>query len=161
MKITKLYLDMDGVIANFNKKYKEFFDMEPPEADKKKMFQKQFDEFIARNGFADLDLMPGAAHSLAYLKSLSIPTEILSSTSDEKRHSEISKQKESWLRKHNVNFPTIFVPGKRLKQNYANPNVLLIDDTESVIKQFKAAGGKAIHHHDWVITLSTLKMYVH
>ena len=46
-KISCIYLDMDGVIADFVKRYKELYRMEPREAEKKKEFNKFFDEFIA------------------------------------------------------------------------------------------------------------------
>ena len=50
-KISMIYLDMDGVIADFSKRYKEQYHMEPREAEKKKEFNKFFDEFIATNQF--------------------------------------------------------------------------------------------------------------
>ena len=34
-KISMIYLDMDGVIADFSKRYKELYRMEPREAEKK------------------------------------------------------------------------------------------------------------------------------
>ena len=35
-KISKIYLDMDGVISDFSKRYKEQYHMEPREAEKHK-----------------------------------------------------------------------------------------------------------------------------
>ena len=55
-KISKIYLDMDGVIAHFVKRYKELYRMEPREAEKHKKFDHYFNEFIATNQFANLDL---------------------------------------------------------------------------------------------------------
>ncbi|NBP55088.1 hypothetical protein EBU71_00860 [bacterium] len=129
LKITKIYLDMDGVIADFDKRYKELYKIAPKEADTYKTFDKFFTMFIADREFAKLDLMPDALTLINYLKSLSIPTEILSSTSSEKRDAEIREQKIDWLKKHNIEFPVNLVPGKRLKKNFSNPNSLLIDDT--------------------------------
>ena len=37
---------MDGVIADFNKRYKALYKMEPKEAEDKKEFYKFFDEFM-------------------------------------------------------------------------------------------------------------------
>jgi len=158
-KITGIYLDMDGVIADFVKRYKEMYHMEPKEAEKKKQFDKFFDEFIATSQFAKLDLMPGAMDGITFLRKLNIPTQILSSTANEKRYEDISNQKLIWLQTHGITFNAIFVPGKKLKQKYATPDKILIDDTLSVIEQWKAAGGIAIHHKDWVTTLAILKLY--
>ena len=160
-KISMIYLDMDGVIADFVKRYKELYRMEPKEAEKKKEFNKFFDEFIATKQFETLDLMPGAMDGLTFLrKHLTVPTQILSSTANETRYDEISKQKLIWLNTHGVTFSANFVPGKRHKYKFAGPDKIIIDDTESVINQWKEAGGIGILHKDWVTTLAILKLYV-
>ena len=84
-KISCIYLDMDGVIADFEKRYIELFGIAPQEAEKSKKFDHYFEMFIANNGFADLPLMPGAIKGLEYLRKASVPTQMLTSSSDEKR----------------------------------------------------------------------------
>lgn len=159
-KITKIYLDMDGVIADFDKKYKELYKIAPRDADTYKTFDKFFTTFIAERQFAKLDLMPDALVLIEYLKSLSVPTEILSSTSSERRDAEIREQKVEWLHKHNLTFPINLVPGKRLKRNFSNPSSILIDDTAQNIDQWRAEGGIGILHTDAITTIGILKMYV-
>lgn len=159
-KITKIYLDMDGVIADFDKKYKELYNIAPKEADTYKTFDKFFTTFIAERQFAKLDLMPDAMELINYLRSLPIPTEILSSTSSEKRDAEIREQKVEWLHKHNLTFPINLVPGKRLKRNFSNPSSILIDDTAQNIDQWRAEGGVGILHTDALTTIGILKMYI-
>jgi len=159
-KISCIYLDMDGVIADFVKRYKELYQMEPREAEKKKEFNKFFDEFIATNQFATLDVMPGAMDAIAILRKLNVPTQILSSTANEERYDDISKQKMVWLQTHGITFNPIFVPGKRHKYKYAAPDKIIIDDTESVIDDWRKAGGIGILHKDWITTMAILKMYV-
>ena len=158
-KITKIYLDMDGVIADFNKRYKELYKMEPKEAEDKKEFYKFFDEFIATKQFATLDLMPDAVLLLNYLSKLNIPTEILSSTASEKRDADIRAQKLMWLQTHNIGFKVNLVPGKRLKKDFSNANSILIDDTPVNIDQWRREGGVGILHTDTISTLGILKMY--
>lgn len=160
VKITKIYLDMDGVIADFNKRYKEQYKMEPREAEQNKEFDKFFDKFIQDGEFATLDLMPDAMILINYLRSLKVPTEILSSTASEKRHGQIGPQKLEWLKKHNIEFHPILVPGKRHKKDYSNPNSLLIDDTPVNIDQWRREGGIGILHSDAQTTINILKMYV-
>jgi hypothetical protein len=160
VKITKIYLDMDGVIADFNKRYKEQYKMEPREAEKNKEFDKFFDKFIADGEFATLDLMPDAMQLINYLRSLDIPTDILSSTASEKRDATIRPQKLEWLKKHNIEFHPILVPGKRHKKDYSNANSVLIDDTPVNIDQWRREGGIGILHTDALTTINILKMYV-
>ena len=163
-KIRKIYLDMDGVIADFVKGYRELNDMEPREAEKNKRFDHFFDEFIAAGKFSSLDLMPGAQQLISFLNHLymnySIPTEILSSTANQERFDEISRQKNIWLQKHGINFKPNYVPGKRLKYKFATPDSIIIDDTLSVIEDWRKAGGIAIWHKDAPTTISQLRMYL-
>jgi hypothetical protein len=160
-KISMIYLDLDGVVADFNKRYKEQYHMEPREAEKKREFDKYFNEFIATKQFETLDLMPGAMDGLTFLrKHLTVPTQILSSTANEARYEDISNQKLIWLQTHGITFSANFVPGKRHKYKFAGPDKIIIDDTQSVIDQWKEAGGIGILHKDWVTTLAILKMYV-
>lgn len=160
-KISMIYLDMDGVIADFYKRYYERYKLAPRDAEKKKEFNKYFDEFIATGQFATLDLMPGAMDGLIFLrKHLTVPTQILSSTANEARYDEISKQKMLWLETHGITFTPNFVPGKRHKYKFAAPDKIIIDDTESVIDDWKKAGGIGILHKDWPTTLAILRLYV-
>jgi hypothetical protein len=54
VKITKVYLDMDGVICDFHKRYQELFGTLPERDDRTKMFHKNFDTFIEVRSFATL-----------------------------------------------------------------------------------------------------------
>ena len=159
-KISCIYLDMDGVIADFEKRYKEIYRIHPKEAEKSNKYRHFFDDFIENNNFATLEPMEHALEAIVYLKKLHVPTQILSSTANEEKYDAISKQKMIWLQKYGVTFNPIFVPGKRLKQEHAAPDRILIDDTESVINQWNAAGGIGILHKDWETTITILKLYV-
>lgn len=160
MKVSKIYLDMDGVIADFEKRYKHLYRILPRETATHKEFDKFFDEFIATKQFSTLDLMSGAVEGMKYLDTLGIPIEILSSTASEERHNSISKQKRTWLQINNLTYKQNFVPGKRHKYKFATPDSVIIDDTESVIKDWRKAGGIGILHRDWSSTMSILRMYV-
>jgi len=155
---------MDGVICDFHKRYTELFGTLPERDDRKKMFHKNFDKFIEVRSFATLELMPGAItliHSLENLyEEYGITTEILSSTASEKRHEGIKEQKEEWLLKHGVTFKQNFVPGKQLKYKFASPTSLIIDDTVSVIDDWRRAGGQAIWHNNVAATLAMLKVWL-
>jgi hypothetical protein len=103
--------------------------------------------------------LPDAVPLLNYLSKLNIPTEILSSTSSEKRDADIRAQKLMWLQTHNIGFKVNLVPGKRLKKDFSNANSILIDDTPVNIDQWRREGGIGILHTDTISTLGILKMY--
>lgn len=159
--IEKIYVDMDGVICNFNKKYIEMFGSAPDSKESRKNFSENFKELIEKRGFADLDPMSDASLLLTYLNTLKhIPKEILSSTAREEHHDAISKQKSEWLKKHNIDFKQNFVPGKRHKAKFATPNSIIIDDTLSVINDWDKAGGIGVLHKNAVSTIAILSLYV-
>lgn len=159
-KIDKIYLDLDGVVCDFNKRFKEIYGVGPDEPNAKKNFSNFFTNFIKDQHFATLDLLPGALTLVEYLKNLPIPTEILSSTGRPEGYLEVSRQKGVWLDTHNIPFKQNFVPGKELKKNFATPSSLIIDDTLSVIDDWKQAGGIAIHHKNVRDTMVHLKFHL-
>ena len=159
-KISCIYLDMDGVIADFYKRYFELYKLAPRDAEKKKEFNKYFDDFISTGQFATLELMDGAMDGVEFLRKAPVPTQILSSTANEERYDAISKQKMIWLQTHGITFTPNFVPGKRHKYKFATPDSIIIDDTESVIDDWRKAGGIGILHKDWPTTLAILRLYV-
>ena len=161
MKISKIYVDMDGVLCNFEKRYTEMFGVIKEDA-RRKVFRPNFDRFIATNQFATLDIMPDFHLLVQYLNLLhDTPKQILSSTAYEKTYETISRQKREWLGDHSVWWPDpIFVPGKRHKYKFAQPDTVIIDDTYSVIEDWRNAGGIGIWHKDWATTLAILRMYI-
>ena len=151
---------MDGVIADFSKRYKEKFRATPEETRNNKEFGGYFKKFIDDGEFSTLDLMPDAKELLQFLHELDIHKEILSSTARPENHGMIAPQKQMWLLKHNIHYKANLVPGKSLKYKYATPNSIIIDDTQSVIDDWNKAGGIGILHTDAVSTIAFLKMYL-
>ena len=95
---------------------------------------------------------------ICHLNTLDIPKQILSSTAYDEVWDTISEQKKHWLEEYRVEWPDpIFVPGKRHKYKYAQPDTIIIDDTFSVIEDWEKAGGIAIHHRNTSTTLEHLK----
>ena len=154
--ITKIYLDMDGVICDFNKKFTEMLGYSPRDSDARKNFGVDFPKVIDMNIFYDLDPMPDMNQLIGYLNSTGIPVEILSSTARESNYEAVSQQKSRWLDKHNIFYPRIFVPGKQHKAKYANENSVIIDDTLAVFEAWNSAGGIGILHTDALTSITKL-----
>ena len=137
-----LYLDMDGVLCNFDKAYRA---LDPEKADRKKFREAVFTYKI----FEDLEFMHDAHVLLDYVAKLeNINIEILTSmgTYDELQGHEAKTQKLYWLHKHNIPYKANFVRAKQEKANYAHDRAILVDDSIGCITPFAGKGGHAIHH---------------
>ena len=159
----KIYLDMDGVIANFEKRYIELFREAPNACHRdRKEFSANWKIFIAGKHFEDLDWWPGGKELINYLVINKLDVEILSSSGGNKYHELVVDQKKRWLENEQIpsTWPVNIVAGRKKKAEYATPDSILIDDTEDVIKAFREAGGISIHHKDVGNTLSLLDIYL-
>jgi phosphoglycolate phosphatase-like HAD superfamily hydrolase len=159
MKIKKIYVDMDGVLCDFEKRYTERYG-EISDQVRRTTFRANFDDFIKTEQFSTLSPMKDAHVLIRFLNTVDVPKEILSSTAYDEVYDTISKQKTEWLSDHNIGWKTNFVPGKRHKYKFATPDSIIIDDTYSVIEDWNKAGGIAIWHKDALSTISQLKMYL-
>jgi predicted secreted acid phosphatase len=157
MKKWKIYLDLDGVLCDFEKRYTELFDSTPKEARDRKEFHPNWKTFVKEKNFEKLDWFPGGKELLKYVESLNVPIEILSSSGGEKFHGEVTAQKIHWLRNHGISYKANIVSGRKKKKEFAEPNAILIDDTEDVIDDFNNAGGIGILHKDSGKTIEKLK----
>lgn len=158
-EVKVIYVDMDGVLCNFNKLYVEMFNVSPNRTDKKD-FETNFRKLIDDKGFEKLEPMPDFSFFIKYLDSLPVPKEILSSTARKEHYEEISRQKAAWLSRHDITYKQNFVPGKHLKAQYATPNSILIDDTIDVIDSWDKAGGLGILHKNAISSIAILSLYV-
>ena len=137
-----LYLDMDGVLCNFDKAYRAF---DPEKADRKKFRDAVFTHKI----FEDLEFMPDAQELLNYVSKLEgINIEILTSmgTYDAQQGNEAKYQKMHWLNKHNIPYKANFVRAKQEKANFAHDRAILVDDSIGCINPFNVKGGHGILH---------------
>ena len=137
-----LYLDMDGVLCNFDKAYRTF---DPLKEDRKKFRSAVMDFHI----FEDLEFMPDAHELLNYVATLeNINIEILTSmgTFDKVQGNAAKAQKTVWLNTHNITHKPNFVRSKEEKAQYATEYTILVDDSIGCIKPFNGKGGHGILH---------------
>jgi hypothetical protein len=137
-----LYLDMDGVLCNFDKAYRA---IDPDKADRKKFRDAVFLHKI----FEDLEFMPDTIELLNYVSKLDgINIEILTSmgTYDAIQGNEAKYQKMHWLNKNNIPYKANFVRAKQEKANFAHDRAILVDDSTGCINPFNAKNGHGILH---------------
>ena len=149
----KIHLDMDGVITDFDKQFKELTGMMPNEFESKYGI-KDFWEAIDKAGvgfWRGMKWMPDGQE--LYNKVSQFDHELLSSPS----RGESSKiGKRLWRRDKTPNTKLTLAYSAN-KKNYAAPNHILIDDRVSNINQWKAAGGIGILHTSAASTIAKLK----
>lgn len=147
----KIYCDLDGVLADFDKAYLEISNGIPHKGD---------DEFWARvkaapDFWLNLEMMPDGQVLWDYVSRHHYVV-ILSSpgTHDLER---ATRQKRQWIKKHlgeHVNF----VPKEaKYKHHYAHETCILIDDWHKNIKRWMDAGGIAVHHKSAAETIEHLR----
>jgi|TARA_A100000171_G_C2075714_1_gene117076 hypothetical protein len=143
--ITKIFVDMDGVLANFVEGVESAKYLNGP-------FEKQSDydqrkvELSNAGLFFDLPPMNDMRTLVDYVKSTGIDWEILSCSGEQNRD-KVAKDKFKWIRKH-VDIDvlvTCTLKGKE-KAVFARPGHVLIDDKPSNITAWQKAGGIGIYH---------------
>lgn len=158
MKLT-IYLDMDGVVADFDKKFLERFGIYPRTLDAKnhKLFEEHWKIVIEERMFAHLDKFPGCDELLDFCRSVpDVSVCMLTSTSRIECHKQLQEQKLEWLDKQGIEFPAILVPGKRYKKYYADHYSILVDDTVKNVEQFIDHDGYGIVHESAAVTIKKL-----
>jgi hypothetical protein len=147
-----LYLDMDGVLCNFDKAYRS---LRTHAADGKRFHAAVMQYQI----FEDLEFMPDTQELLNHVSRLNgIDFQILTSmgTFDQVQGNEAKRQKQIWLDKHNIPYRANFVRSKEEKAKYATTSSILIDDSIGCIAPFIRAGGQGILHTNASDTIALL-----
>jgi hypothetical protein len=146
----KIYCDMDGVLVDFDKGYKDLtgteasFSTDP----------KQFWEPIQKAGAAfwiKLKWMPDGKQLWNYIDKYN--PELLSAPSRDES-SKIGKF--VWV-KRNMPGTKLILRAAEQKQQFAKPNAILIDDRADNIQRWKDAGGVGIHHTSTADTIKQLQ----
>jgi len=158
----KVYLDMDGVLADFDQRFRDLSGMEPRDFENKygkKAFWNLIDEENKIKFWVGIPLMPGAADLVNAVKNYDY--ELLTSPSA-KKQSYLGKI--LWVRNNTGNvFPSKpRINFKKAKEKHlVKPQLaktdILIDDREDTIGRWNAAGGTGIVYKNIGQVLNDLK----
>jgi hypothetical protein len=158
--VITIYLDMDGVICNFQEK----FSVLKPAGTKydKEIFGKAVMEGKI---FEDLNWMPNGRRLINHIRSIhGVKVEMLTSvgTHRTEQGAEAARQKTVWLKRHGIDYHPNFVKMFSEKKKYATPMSILIDDRVDCALPFTEAGGHGILYDDKYINtaLATLDSIV-
>jgi 5'(3')-deoxyribonucleotidase len=152
-----LYLDMDGVLTDFENHWVSLFGRTALQSRDKKEFIGDWDTFIETKQFEQLPWHKTGQELLLFVRSLpNIHIEMLTSSGGKKHHDKVKSQKEVWLKTNGIAYKPNVVAGRRLKAEYATSDTILIDDTPDVIESFNKAGGIGILHYDLEVTKTKL-----
>jgi 5'(3')-deoxyribonucleotidase len=157
----KIYVDMDGVLAAYHKRWGELYGVVPLNQMRtdSKLFYKHWDDFVDGRNFETLERLSGFDALMDAVKSTGLKYEILSSSGSGHNHEKVVEQKMKWLHKNHFNCPINIVRGGAKKAEFAKKWNVLIDDTPHVVETYRKAGGTAILHEDATVhkTIEKLK----
>ena len=170
-QVEKIYFDMDGVLADFERGVKEICGIEPPPqpqdlSEEERMAKKAADdqmwELIRQAGdfYYRLELMPGAKEMFdALYEKYGDKVEILTGVPKEKRHIDSAgDDKTRWVReKLSKTIKMNIVPREDKIKMSGKKGCILIDDMALNITEWESKGGTGIRNLDAASTMEKLK----
>jgi hypothetical protein len=149
----EIFLDMDGVLCDFDNRFKEFSGL-LPEKYIEKYNEDSFWRLINKEGvnfWSEMKWMNDGKLLWNYTKKYN-PT--LLSAPSKKYESRLGKQ--LWVKNNIPNTKLILTPASN-KKKYSGKNKILIDDREDNIEQWVSVGGIGIHHTSSINSIEQLK----
>ncbi len=153
-----IYIDLDGVLADFNSKVREITGKYPSELTTKELW-KQLQ--LVDNFYYSLDIIKGSEEFLDHIwRNSTVLVEILTALpSPSKKLRTSSNDKIMWVYdKLDPYIITNCVSNWRMKTYFCrNDDDILIDDQEKNIVNWQEAGGIGILHDNFEDTIQKLK----
>jgi len=151
----KIYCDMDGVLCDFDKRFKQFTTF-PPRDYEQKFGKDAFWNEVDKEGvkfWVGIPWMPNGKQLWDYIKP---HNPILLSAPSRSNESRLGKR--LWVR-NNIPGTKLILTSRDTKQNYCKPNTILIDDRPDTISEWNAKGGIGILFISTEQTINDLKKY--
>ena len=158
-----IHLDMDGVLVDFEKGFKQHTGMSVDSFQSPSEFWKFAQKFD--HLYADLPMMPDAHLLIRNVRDVSreygYHVEILTAVPSLTHMPNVTADKERWIKRH-CPYGWKFKTGPHAvdKQLHAKPGDILIDDKIRNIAQWTQAGGVGILHKTADLTTRQLKTHL-
>ena len=164
MKAEKIYLDMDGVLADFDRGVRELCGMDPlPQTGKTDPHQDNlmWEEIRKVGHFYDkLELMPGAKEMFGRIwDRYGDRCEILTGIPKEKRGIlTAGEDKKNWMKRMLSDRIKVNIVYREQKPDYCKgKGSVLVDDLEKNIREWEEMGGTGVLHVSAENTLAELE----
>lgn len=162
-KIKKIYFDMDGVLANFDKWMWESHGIDSTnEVNRFRVYEVLKQEIVSQKIFESLPEMDDFQEMRRLIKSLELnyDVEILTATGKiETEH--VENQKKNWLIQQGLGTLKVNTVRESSKKGiYGNETSLLIDDRMKCITPFRNNGGIGIFHEGFFSTYQQIQEFV-
>lgn len=157
----QLYIDSDGVVADFDKKAIEILGGKRIHEVPKGTLWKEIARYndTVEPFFDSLELMPGAMDLIRFAQESDFEfTKILTASGYTPKDG--GAQKVLWYARNVPGIEVIVVAKSPDKAAYANPRAILVDDREKSITPWVAAGGIGILHTSVQNTIDTLRGFL-
>jgi len=167
-----IFSDMDGVLVDFDKGYKDLTGLSTKQANSqgKNEFWKLFRDSLIekdipeRSYWANLDWMPDGKQLWDYIKGynpyvLTAPSVNFDIPFEDRYkidNNESMQGKTEWVQQL-PNLRKLYFASAKNKVKFARPNAILIDDREDTIDAWNAAGGIGIFHTSAENTIKQLQ----
>lgn len=152
--MTRIYIDLDGVMADFDKYFFDTFGVESHKLDDPTLWK-----WINGHGnfFRNLPLMPGA---LDFFKSVEHLNPTILTACPKTNYAVAAVQKRQWVYEHLSKDITVIpmLGGKNKCLFMHSPGDVLIDDFEKNCIPWAEHGGFAIHHKNFKTTRNYLDL---
>lgn len=153
-----LYLDMDGVVADFDEYAHRILGVPPSGG----VYPDEVWKKLANNKRIYRELVPTPYAQTLYQNCVKYCVErnykwaFLTAVPKENDVKHAFQDKVKWAQKHFPGTTVFFGPYSKDKHLHCTPGDILIDDRISNITEWREAGGIAIHHQDVTKTLIEL-----
>tara|TARA_B100001123_G_C14616155_1_gene751855 strand:- start:29 stop:526 length:498 start_codon:yes stop_codon:yes gene_type:complete len=146
-KVRQIFLDMDGVLADFETTCSRMLGQKVWNTDSgHRLYDEHKRELTAKHLFRNLEPLPDAWKLVDYCMNSGIHTEILTAAGTVNR-TIVVQDKIDWIRKH-VHPHWIVIPTFKGSQKaaFAHKKAVLVDDRQENIDHWIEAGGIGILH---------------
>jgi hypothetical protein len=148
-----LYLDLDGVVCDFQSAYEDRFDVQLNKVTED-IWETNWKTWVDEKFFERLKWYKGGRelidHAIGLKKNGRIHRlEVLSASGGQPYHEEVVRQKTAWLKSRGLirvfDQINIVESGKK-KSDFAGDRTILVDDTYHVVDNFRKQGGVGLLH---------------